>query len=72
MTLAELQSDLAEVQATITKILGSNTQEFWVGGTDRHRAPELARLFDERRRLRDEIAAISGSDAVFSHISVIG
>lgn len=70
-TAAEIESDLAEVQACITKILGSNTQEFWTGGVDRHRAPELERLFAERRRLRDELAALQGSQATFQRISVI-
>jgi hypothetical protein len=70
-TLTELQSDLDEVQACITKILGANTQEHWTGGSDRHRSPELNRLFEERRRLREEIAAQDGSNASFQRISVI-
>lgn len=70
-TLAQLEADLAEVSASITRILNSNTQEFWVGGTERHRAPELSVLIKERQRLREEIEAISGSAAVFAHIAVV-
>ncbi len=70
-TLAELEADLTEVQICINKILGSNTQEHWTGGSDRHRSPELSRLFEERRRLRSEIEEVSGSAVVMSRIAII-
>lgn len=70
-TLAELEADLTDVQDCITKILQANTQEHWTGGSDRHRSPELTRLFEERRRLRSEIAEVSGSAVVVSKISVV-
>ena len=70
-TLAELEAHLTEVQICINKILGSNTQEHWIGGSDRHRSPELSRLFEERRRLRSEIEEVSGSAVVMSRIAII-
>ena len=70
-TIADLESDLVDVQSAITRILQSNTQEHWTGGSDRHRSPELTRLFDERRRLRDEIASLDGGGAALQRIQVI-
>lgn len=70
-TLADLEADLTEVQTCISRILGANTQEHWTGGSDRHRSPELNRLFDERRRLRDEIACLDGGSAAMQRIQVI-
>lgn len=61
-SLDDLQTDLDSVTTAIRRIEGALTQEFWEGG-DRHRAPELDRLYQRQERLRQQIDNVNRGGA---------
>lgn len=69
-SLADLQTDLDSVTTAIRRIEESLTQEFWEGA-DRHRAPELDRLYQRQERLRDEIDKVSRGGATIRPIRFV-
>lgn len=61
-TVDQLQTDLDSVTTAIRRIEESLTQEFWEGA-DRHRAPELDRLYQRQERLRNQIDKVNRGGA---------
>ena len=59
-SVSQLEARLDSVNTAISRIEQSLTQEHWTGG-DRHRAPELATLYNERRQLEADLSKAKSS-----------
>lgn len=75
-TAAEIQTQLDQVNAAITALLGGTgatavpTAEFWEGG-DRWRGVPIEALFAERARLEKRLAAVSGTSVAVRVVEVV-
>lgn len=74
-TAAEVQTQLDQVNAAITALLGGGsltsvpTAEFWEGG-DRWRGVPIEALFAERSRLEKRLAALQGVRSAIAVVEV--